>query len=153
MIRRAVFGVPTPVALRALNAVLVVQSHVEPNRTVKRTVLVQTQPSQIAIEILTVFGRVKVPIGQAPIRDGSRYTVNQLTNTALAFTCVVGIAVEILGDDHISRQLTPVCWNLAIILLEQGVTTFVLDRCTAQIPLAGGERGSSVVRAELGADF
>ena len=54
-----VFGIPMPVALRAFDAVLVIQADVEPDGRVERAVLMQAEPGEFAIEALAVVGVAK----------------------------------------------------------------------------------------------
>ena len=72
--------VPMPIALRPLDAVLVIQTHVEPDGRIERPVLVQAQPRQLAVESLAVRLCGEVAVGRSPIGDRAADAVDQLTN-------------------------------------------------------------------------
>ena len=145
------FGVPVVVAPRTLHAVLMIQTDVEPHRRVKRTVLVQAEPGQLAVEAFAVVGRLEVAVLYAPIGDGPGDAVNDLPDARFPLRCS-RLAVKILADDHVGRQRGPRGRDLAVLLLEQDVARFVLDACGAQLPIDRVER-VHVGRAKKRCDF
>ena len=86
----------------------------------------QTRPGQIAVEILTVFGRFEVSISDTPIGDRPHDAVDQLTNAGFTLRRS-RLTVEVLADDDIRRQGGPCLGNLAVRLLEKDFTRFVFD--------------------------
>ena len=138
-------GIPMPIALRALDAVLMKQPDVEPHRAVERPVLVQREPGELAIESLAVGGRGEIAVLHAPIGDRAADAMDQLPDAALALRRV-DLAVEIFADDDIRRQLAPRLGDFAIGLLEEHLARFAFDRGGAEIPFDGVERIGDVRR-------
>ena len=99
-------AIPVPVAHVALHAVLVEQSDVEPHGRVERGVLVQAEPSQLAIEVFAVFGRGEIAVFSSPVGDRAAHTVDQSPNALLTLGRAV-LAVEVLVDHDVGGQLTP----------------------------------------------
>ena len=141
--------VPVPVAHRPLDAVLVIQAHVEPNRRIERRTLVQTQPAQLAVETLAVGRRGEVTVRDAPIGDGAADAVHQLADALLALFGA-HLAVEILVGHHVRGQLAPGGRDFAIGLLEEHLAPFALDGGRAKLPLDRGKRVGAVVGTEHG---
>jgi len=145
----------TPIAR---DPVLVIQAHVEPHGRIERAVLVQAQPRQLAIKPLAVGLAGKIPVLPAPVGDRSRHAMNQLPHAPLPLPRAV-LAVEVLADDHVRRQLAPRSRNLAVGLLEQDVAVFVLDRRRTQLPFDGFQwvldvhGAENTVHAQPGASF
>ena len=98
--------IPMPVALGALDAVLVVQADVKPDGRIERSALMQAEPRQLAVEELAVFGCRQIAVFDAPVGDRARHPVDQLANAPLPLRRV-HLAVEILAHDDIRRQLGP----------------------------------------------
>src|SRR5262245_4102868 len=98
----------------------------------------QAEPRQIAIEILGILFVGKITVGQSPIRNRSRHTMDDLPNAALALLGPV-LAIEVLAHYYVGRQLTPRRRNFTVVLLEECLAAFVLDGCGAQFPRHGVE--------------
>ena len=143
--------VPAPVAGGALDAVLVVEADVEPHRRVEGPVLVDAQPGEIAVEVFPILARLEVAVGNAPVGDRSRDAVDKLLDGVLALRRV-DLAVEVLADDDVRRQLGPGGGNLTGRLLEEDLPVLTLDRGRPQIPFGGVERRRHVGGAEGGGD-
>ena len=141
-------GIPVPIAHRALDAVLMEQADVEPNRRVERGVLMNAQPRQIAVEILGVGSRGEIAVFQAPVGDRAADTVNKLPDAPLAFRGAV-FTVKILVNDDVGRQLGPENRNFAVFLLEQNLAAFALDGGSSRFPFNRVKRLRHVRRAEL----
>ena len=59
------------------------QSHIEPDRTVECSVLVDANVSQLAVKIFRVIGGCKITVLQSPVGDGAGDAVNQLADRFL----------------------------------------------------------------------
>src|SRR5690625_494432 len=72
------FGVPRPDLLiaRVADAVLMVQTYVEPYRAVKRPVLVHAEPCQVVVEPFAVFFGGKIILLDAPVGNRSGDSVD-----------------------------------------------------------------------------
>ena len=75
------------------DAILMIQSHVEPDGRIEGAILVHTQPGQIIAEYFPV-GLRKVPVLHAPIRDRPANALDELAHRGFAFGCVL-FAIEI----------------------------------------------------------
>ena len=144
--------VPAPVARRSLDAVLVVEADVEPDRRVERTVLVDAEPREVAVEVLAVLLRLEVAVGDPPIGNRAGDAVDELLDGVFPLGGV-DLAVEVLAHHHVGGQLAPGCRNLAGRLLKKHLTVFALDSRRPQLPLRGVERAFCLNRAEGGLDF
>ncbi len=69
--------------------------------------------------------------------------MNQLPNARFPFRSA-DLAIEVLADHHVGRQLAPTGGNLAVGLLEQGLAVIALDRGRPQFPLDRLERVGNV---------
>ena len=98
-----------------------------------------TEPSQIAIEVLSVLLASKVAIRQAPVGDRTAHTIDQLLNALLAFGRA-DFAIEILAHDHVGGQLAPIGRNFGIVLLEEHLAVFAFDRGATEFPVSGLKR-------------
>ena len=134
-----VLRIPVIVAAGALDAVLMVQSDVEPDGRIERAVLMQAHPGQVAIEILAVLARLEIAVGDAPVGNRAGDAVNHLPDARFAFGRI-RLAVEILADDDVGRQSAPGLGNFAVGLLEEDAAPFVLDVGRALVPFDGVER-------------
>ena len=119
--------VPVPVALRALDAVLVVQADVEPDGRIERPVLVQAEPGQVAIEPLAVLGRGEVAVFACPSRRSCGRRDGSTAARCSRARGVFDFAVEVLADHDVGGQLAPRGGNFAVGLLEQHLAPFALD--------------------------
>ena len=142
-------GVPVPVAHRALDAVLVEQPDVEPDRRVERGVLVQAEPGQVAVEVLGVGRRGEIAVLQAPVGDRAADAVDKLPHALLPFRGAV-LAVEILVDHDVGGQLAPEDGDFAVLLLEEDLAAFALDGGRPRFPLDRVEGLRHVHRTEVG---
>ena len=59
--------IPTPITFGSLNTILMKQPDVKPYRRVECTMLVNTQPCQVTIEVFTILRRLEIPVCNAPI--------------------------------------------------------------------------------------
>ena len=140
-------GVPVPVAHRALDAVLVEQADVEPDRRIERDVLMNAQPRQVAVEVLAVFSRGEIAVLQAPIGDRAADAVDKLPHARLALRGAV-FAVKIFVDHDVRRQLAPEYGNFAVLLFEQDLAALALDGGRPRFPLNRVKGFRHVHRAE-----
>ena len=148
----SVSGVPMPVALRALDAVLVIQADVEPDRRVERPVLVQAEPGQLAVEPLAVFGAGEVAVVNAPIGNRAADAMDQLPHAVFALRRA-NFAVEVLAHDDVGGQLAPEWSGTSQSVCSNSTSPdFALDGGGAQIPLDGVERVGDIGRAKHGFD-
>ena len=146
------FGVPVPVALRALDAVLVKQADVEPDGRVERAVLMQAEPGQVAIERLAVVGRGEVAVFDAPVGDRAADAVDQLPDAVSRAPACRFRRRSICCR----RRWWPIgsrTSGFAVGLLEEHLAGLALDRRAADFPLDGVERVCDIGGAELGVDF
>src|SRR5438105_1552801 len=115
-----------PVALRALDAVLVVQADVEPHGRIERPVLMQAEPCQVAIEPLAVLRAGEIAVLQTPIGNRPGYAVHKLADTIFALGCA-DFTIEILTADNVRRELAPERRHFAVGLLEDQLAVLALD--------------------------
>ena len=127
-------GIPSPVALVAPHAVLVVQADVEPHRRVKRPVLVQAEPREVAIETLAIGGRSEIAVFEAPVGDRTGDAVYQLADAILTLRRA-DLAVEVLAANDVGGQLAPEARYLAVVLLEQHLAFLAFDLRGAYFPV------------------
>src|SRR6266511_4460375 len=133
-------AVVIPVAGRRVvaDAVMVVETDIEPNRRVERPVLVEAEPGQLVIKDLAV-GRVKVTIFCAPVGDGPADAVDQLAHRGLALSGVL-LAIKILRDNHFGGEQRPRLGHFDIVLFEDDLATVVGNLGSAPLPLDLVER-------------
>ena len=143
--------VPAPVAGGALDAVLVVEADVEPHRGIEGPVLVDAQPGEIAVEVLAILTRLEVAVGDPPVSDRPGDAVDELLDGVLALGGV-NLAIKVLADDDVRRQLGPGGGDLAGRLLEEDLPVLPLDCGRPQIPFGGVKRRRHIGRAEGGRD-
>src|SRR5262249_16763503 len=110
-------GVPAPITLGADDAVDVEQADVEPNGRIERPVLMQAKPGQLAIELFGVLVAGKIAVGLTPVGDRARDAMNKLPHAPLALRRAV-LAIKILANDDVGRELCPESRNLGVLLLE-----------------------------------
>src|SRR5262249_20089202 len=126
--------VPAPVVGRADEAVAVEQTHVEPDRRVERTVLVQTERSELVVEPFGVFRCGEIPVSAPPVGNRPCDPVDELADARLSFRRVE-LAVEVFTGHDVSSELAPSPGNLAAGLLEDRPTALVLDLRSAELPV------------------
>ena len=143
----ALLGIPVPVAHGALDAVLVEQADIEPDRRIERGVLMNAEPRQVAVEILGVGGRGEIAVLQAPIGDGAADAVDKLPHAPLPLRRAV-FAVKIFIDYDVRCQLAPKYRNLAVFLFEKNLAAFALDGGRPRFPLNRIKRLRHVHRTE-----
>ena len=78
-----------------------IQAYIEPDRRIKCTVLVQTQPGQFIVENFGSFLIREIPIRHSPVGNRARNPMNELAHrsfsSAFVRICAVSyVAVEIL---------------------------------------------------------
>ena len=61
-----------------------IQADVEPDRRVKRAVLVHAEPGQLIVKNLRRFRVRKVTVRHAPIGDRARHSMNQLSHRSFS---------------------------------------------------------------------
>ena len=126
-------GIPAPVALRAGDAVLVKQADVEPHGRVERTVLMEAEPGQLAVEAFAVGGAGEVAVFEAPIGDRAGDAVDELLDAVLALGRA-DFAVEVLAADDVRRELAPERRHFAVGLLEDQFAVLALDLRRCELP-------------------
>ena len=62
------------------DAVLMIQADVEPDRRVKRAVLIQAKPGQFVVKNFRRLGIGKITVRHSPIRNRSRHAMNELAH-------------------------------------------------------------------------
>src|ERR1700722_7634737 len=62
------------------DAVLLIKSNIELDRTIERSMLVQAEAGQFIKEILRRLCPFEIPIFQPPVLDGSRLPMDKLSN-------------------------------------------------------------------------
>ena len=82
------------------DAILVVEPDVEPDRTIKRSVLVEAEPRQLVVKRFASLGIGEISVCQAAIGDCAGDAMNELSNGRLASAFmrirpVRNIAIEI----------------------------------------------------------
>ncbi len=103
-----------------------IQTDIKPDGRIEGTVLMESQPSQLAIEIFAVFRARKVSIGHSPIGDRSRDAMNELSDAGFTLGRA-DLAIEVLIDHDVGCQLAPRDGNFAVVLFEQRITSIVFD--------------------------
>ena len=83
------------------HAILVVKSHVEPNRRVEGAILVDAQEDQFVVKDLAVF-LGKIAVLDTPVCDGAADPMDQLAHGGSRSRVL--LAIEVLGDDHLGGQ-------------------------------------------------
>ncbi len=141
------FAGPSSSCSGPLDSILMIKPNVEPDGRIESPVLMQAQPSQLAIELLSVFFRGEITVFNTPIGDRTSHSMNQLANAGLAFLRA-DFAIKVLADHDIRRQLTPSGGNLTVRLFKQDFSRFVLDGRRAEIPLHGFKRIVDVRRTK-----
>src|SRR5207248_140497 len=137
------------------DTVLMIQTNIEPNRRIKRAMLVRAQPRQIIIEDLGSLFIREVAICYSPIGDRSRHAVNQLphrrfSSAIVRISPVRNIAIEIFRDGNLRRQLAPAFWHLDVFLLKNHLSAIIGDFCRALFPFdLIKRRDSSVAKHAL----
>ena len=114
--------------------------------------LVDAEPSQIAVKIFAILGRFEVAIGNAPIGDRASHAMHELLDGVLALGRV-DLAVEIFADHNVGGELTPGRRNLTGRLFKEHLAIFALDGRRAQIPLGRVKRARHIRGAERGRDL
>ena len=94
------------------DAVLVIQTDIEPNWRVEGAVLIQAEPGQFIVKNLRCFRVREIAIGHAPIRDRLSDAMNQLAHrsltTALVRVGAIGeIAVKVFRNRDFSGEWAP----------------------------------------------
>ena len=107
------------------------------------------EPGKIAVEVLTILTRLEVAVGNSPVGDRPRDAVDELLDGVLALGGL-DLAVEVLADDDVRRQLAPGGRDLAGRLLEEDLPILPLDRGRPQIPFGRVEGAGHVGGAEGG---
>jgi len=143
--------VPVPIAHRPLHAILMEKPDVEPNRRVERSMLMQAEPRQVAVESLAVGRSGEIAVGQPPVGNRAAYAIDELPNPLFAFRCA-DLAVEILISHHVRGQLAPGDGHLAIVLLEDDIATLPLDGSHSQLPIRRIEWIGHINRAKRSRD-
>ena len=142
-----------PIALGSHHLVLLEQSNVEPNGRIERTILMEAQPRQIAVETLGISRLIKVSVLKPPIGNRAGNSLNQLLDRVLALLGILRVTVEVLADDDVGRKLAPRSGNLTVGLLEEHFAILVLDRRTTDLPLGRFKRIRDARRTEPRLDF
>src|SRR5439155_1447686 len=90
------FGIVKPIATAGAvaDAILVMKADIEPDRRIKRAVLVQAQPCQFVVENLA-FGFGEVAVLDTPIGNRASDAMNELSDGGLALGSAL-FPVEIL---------------------------------------------------------
>ncbi len=120
-------GIAEPIAAArgVADVILVIEPDVEPNRGVKRPVLIQAEPGQFVIEHFTAgFGEVSVL--NTPIRNRAADAVDELAHGSLPLRHAL-LAVKVLRDDHLGGELRPIFRHLHIVLFENDFPCIVGD--------------------------
>ena len=78
------FLVPAPVTFCSFHFILVVKTNIEPNRRIKRNMLMQTQPGQLAIKILAILLRREITVPKSPVGYRPTHAMNQLPYAVLS---------------------------------------------------------------------
>jgi len=145
--------VVSPIAFGSNHVVLLIETDIEPNRRIEGTVLVQTKPTEVSIEVFAILRRIEVSICDAPIGNRPRHPMDQLTNRVLALLNIRRIAVKVLADDNVGGQLAPTRRDLAIGLLKEDFAAFIFDGGASSLPLNGIKRRCYLGWAEPAFDF
>ena len=66
------------------DAVLVIQTDVEPDRRIERAMLVQAKPGELVVKNFRCLRVRKISIGNSPIGNRSRHPMDQLPDRTLA---------------------------------------------------------------------
>ena len=122
------------------NSVLVMQPHIEPDRTVEGTELIQTEPAQVRVEHLCTIGVRKVTIPQSPVCDRIGDAVNQLPNRGLSaipggIAPLLDVTVKVFRDCNLSGQGTPTGGNFHIVLMEDRFPALICNLDRTLLPL------------------
>src|SRR5207247_10461090 len=125
--------VPTVTSPLSFYSVLVVQTHVEPNRRVEGPKLLKTQPGEFVVESFAIRSRREIPIPDSPLRDRSCDAMDMLTHAMLTFGRAV-FPVKILAGHYVGCKLTPELRDFTILLLKDGSALLIPNRCAAAIP-------------------
>src|SRR5690348_5570475 len=120
------------------DAVLMIQSDVEPDRRIERAVLVQTEPGQLVVENLAV-GFAEITILYTPIRNGPGDAVDELAHGGFALGGVL-LAIKVLRDDDLRGQQRPRLRHLDVFLFENHLAGIIGDFGSATVPFDLVER-------------
>ncbi len=132
------------------NPVLLIETDVEPDRTVERAMLIQTEPGQITIERLRRGLVRKITVLEPPIRDRPRHPMDQLTNRTFAtagmrISAVGNISIEIFRHRDLGGQRTPGFWDFDILLAKDHLPAVIGDLRHATLPLDLVKRRDAVL--------
>src|SRR5262249_25630573 len=137
------FGTVMPIAPPRLlpNAVLMVQTHIEPNRRVERAILIEAQPGQFLVkDFPDCFAEISV--SNAPIGNRPANPMNELPHRRLSFGRTL-LAIKIFRHHHFGRQLRPRFWRLHVLLLENYLAAIVANFRGSIFPFELIERRNS----------
>src|SRR5439155_957912 len=109
-------------------------AHVEPDRAVEGSLLVEEEMGQLVGERRPIARRGEVALRLAPLADGAHHAADQLPHAALALGRAER-AAEVLGDDDVGRELRPGPRHLDVALLEDGLAALAGDDRRADLPL------------------
>jgi len=110
-----------------------VKPHVEPDRRIERTVLIDAKICQFLIEPFGVVVAGEELVFLAPIADGPGDAIDELPDGSLSLPGAL-FAVKVLADDDVGSQLAPFGGYFHVVLFEYRVALFVLDAGGALLP-------------------
>src|SRR5213079_2264315 len=109
-------------------------AHVEPDRAVEGSLLVEEEMGQLVGERRPIARRGEVALRLAPLADGAHHAADQLPHAALPLGRAER-AAEVLRDDDVGRELRPGPRHLDVALLEDGLAALAGDDRRADLPL------------------
>ena len=114
------------------DAVLVIETDVEPDRRIERAVLVHAKPGQFVVKNFAL-GLGEITILDAPIGNRAADAVDELTHRGFALGRVL-LAVKIFGNDDFGRQHRPGLRHFDVFLFENDFAGVVGDFRRALFP-------------------
>ena len=133
-LRFALLRIVKPIALGGsfAHAVLMKETHVEPDGRVKGAVLIDAKPGELVIKHFTVrFAEVTVL--HTPIGNRAADAMDELANGGLPLRSVL-FTVKIFGDDDLGGEHRPGFGDFDVFLLKNDLARVVSDLGGAFIP-------------------
>jgi hypothetical protein len=123
-----------PIAPSGLLAdtVLGVEADVEPDRRIKRAILIHAQPNQLLVKDFT-FRLVEIAVTHTPISNRAADALNQLADGSLTLAGVL-FAVEIFGHNDFRGEQGPGLGHFDVFLFENDLAGIISDFGGAHFP-------------------
>ncbi len=101
--------------------------------------LIHAEPRELVIENFRRFRIGKITVGNSPVRDCARHSMDQLphgrlTPALVRISPIGDVAIEIFRDRDLCRERGPVFRNLDVFLPENNLAAVIVDLGGASLP-------------------